>query len=210
VVTGPLSVLGAFASFVAGLVATEGTGVAPREAGRLAVGFVRVSMGGAGSIVRLANVRSFTPNCRTTDQGSRLVNQAPPDGEIRSEPQLFAVVPPHHASHLAGLRLPEPQFPTKTPAGRRPNPPAPVGAPVGRPIGSGGDQVGTSSVEGLRWALCPDDGCLHLLKPAGVDLAATSGHAEALCGQRVPAQGLTINGAPSGALCMACVIGAAS
>jgi hypothetical protein len=138
------------------------------------------------------------------------VNQAPPDCEIR----LFATVPPHRASHLAGLRIPEPQFPTKTPAGRRPNHPAPVrapvGAPVGQPGGSDGDQIGESSVEGLRWARCLDDGRLHLLKPAGVDLAATSGHAEALCGQRVPAQGLTINGAPSGALCMACVIGATS
>lgn len=139
------------------------------------------------------------------------MNQAQPDREIR----LFAVAPPHRASHLAGLRIPEPQFPTKTPAGRRPNHPAPsraapVRASVGQPGGSGDDHVGRSSVEGLRWARCPDDGRLHLLKPAGVDLAATNGHAEALCGQCVPAQGLTINGAPSGALCMACVIGATS
>ncbi|MDQ2882246.1 MAG: hypothetical protein M3Y48_13795 [Actinomycetota bacterium] len=72
------------------------------------------------------------------------------------------------------------------------------------------DQGGGSSVEQLRWARCPDGGHLHLLQPAGVNLAAASGHAQALCGHRIPAQGLTINGVPSGALCMACVMGATS
>lgn len=61
-----------------------------------------------------------------------------------------------------------------------------------------GDQGGRSSVEQLRWARCPDDGHLHLLQPAGVNLAAASGHAQALCGHRIPAQGLTINGVPFG------------
>ena len=127
--------------------------------------------------------------------GKTTVDQAPPDCQIR-------------ASQLAALRIPEPQFPTKTPAGRRPSRPTPVRAPVGQPDPS--DQAGSPGVEQLRWARSPDDGRLHLLQPAGVDLAAANGHAQAVCGHRVPAQGLTINGVPSGALCMACVIGATS
>jgi len=136
------------------------------------------------------------------------VDKVPQDCEIREEPRLFAVAPPPRASYPAALRIPEPQFPTKPPAGRRPSRPGPVRAPVGQPDPS--DQAERSSVEQLRWARCPADGRLHLLQPAGVNLAAASGHAQAVCGHRVPAQGLTINGAPSGALCMACVIGATS
>jgi hypothetical protein len=136
------------------------------------------------------------------------VDQAPPDHQVRDEPQLFVDAPMPRASQLAALRIPEPQFPTKTPAGRRPSRPMPVRAPVVQPDPS--DRAGRPGVEQLRWARCPDDGRLHLLQPAGVDLAAASGHAQAVCGHRVPAQGLTINGVPSGALCMACVIGATS
>ncbi|MDQ2789869.1 MAG: hypothetical protein M3Y73_09225 [Actinomycetota bacterium] len=136
------------------------------------------------------------------------MDQAPPDWEIRGEPRLFAAPPPRRSSHLAALQVPEPQFPTRTPPGRRPDRPAPVRTPVAQP--DLGDQGGGSSVEQLRWARGPDDGHLHLLPPAGVNLAAASGHAQALCGHRIPAQGLTINGVPSGALCMACVMGATS
>jgi hypothetical protein len=140
--------------------------------------------------------------------GKSTVDQAPPGCQIRDEPQLFADAPMRRASQLAALRIPEPQFPTKTPAGRQPSPPTPVRVPVGQPDRS--EQAGRPGVDQLRWARCPDDGRLHLLQPAGVDLAAASGHGQAVCGHRVPAQGLTINGVPSGALCMACVIGATS
>jgi len=136
------------------------------------------------------------------------VDQAPPGCQIRGEPQLLADALMRRASQLAALWIPEPQFPTKTPAGRRQSSPAPVRAPVRQSDSS--DQVDKPSVEQLRWARSPDDGRLHLLQSAGVDLAAASGHAQAICGHRVPAQGLTINGVPSGALCMACVIGATS
>lgn len=136
------------------------------------------------------------------------MDQASPDWEIRGEPRLSAAAPPRRASHLAALRIPEPQFSTRTQDGGRPGRPAPVRTPVAQP--DPGDQGGRSSVEQLRWARCPDDGHLHLLQPAGVNLAAASGHAQALCGHRIPAQGLTINGVPSGALCMACVMGATS
>jgi hypothetical protein len=135
------------------------------------------------------------------------VDQAPPGHQIRDEPQLFADAPMRGASQLAALRIPEPQFPTKT-AVRRPSRPTPVRAPVDQRDIS--DRAGRPGVDQLRWARCPEDGRLHLLQPAGVDLAAASGHAEAVCGHRVPAQGLTINGVPAGALCMACVIGATS
>ena len=135
------------------------------------------------------------------------VDQAPPGHQIRDEPQLFADAPMCGASQLAAMRIPEPQFPTKT-AGRRPSRPTPVRAPVDQRDVS--DRAGRPRVDQLRWARCPEDGRLHLLQPAGVDLAATSGHADAVCGHRVPAQGLTINGVPAGALCMACVIGATS
>ncbi|MGB8994240.1 MAG: hypothetical protein WCC65_02890 [Pseudonocardiaceae bacterium] len=110
--------------------------------------------------------------------------------------------------HLVGLRIPDPQFPSRPSAGRPPSRPAAPPARGGQlapPAATGGARV-----EQLRWARCPDDGRLHLLQPAGVNLAAASGHAQALCGHRVPVQGLTINGVPSGALCMACVMGATS
>ncbi|MGH3883833.1 MAG: hypothetical protein ACRDSG_05835 [Pseudonocardiaceae bacterium] len=56
----------------------------------------------------------------------------------------------------------------------------------------------------LRWTRCPEDGGLHLLQPAQIRLAA-AGDARALCGRRIPADGLTITHGPVGALCMACV-----
>ncbi len=53
----------------------------------------------------------------------------------------------------AVLRVPDPQFPTKTPAGRRSNRPVP--APGGQPDPT--PLAGAASGEQLRWAHCPDD-----------------------------------------------------
>ncbi|MGH3800637.1 MAG: hypothetical protein ACRDTD_10970 [Pseudonocardiaceae bacterium] len=47
-----------------------------------------------------------------------------------------------------------------------------------------------------------------MLQPADVIVATHQGHAPAVCGRRIPAEGLTITHGPSGALCMTCVIGA--
>lgn len=93
-----------------------------------------------------------------------------------------------------GLRVPDPQFPNKVPAGRRRlSCPTPHPAP--------GRQ--------LRWARCPDDGLLHLLQPSDVVVAAIGGHAEALCGRQLPAESLTPISGSVGALCMGCVAGIA-
>jgi hypothetical protein len=48
---------------------------------------------------------------------------------------------------------------------------------------------------------------LHLLALAAVPLATTQGHAPALCGYPIPAQGLTITSGPLGKLCTACLAG---
>ncbi|MGH3833250.1 MAG: hypothetical protein ACRDRS_22915 [Pseudonocardiaceae bacterium] len=58
----------------------------------------------------------------------------------------------------------------------------------------------------MRWARCPDDDRLHLLRPAELPHAAGD-HAQALCGQRVPADGLTTISGLSWALCITCVCG---
>ena len=55
----------------------------------------------------------------------------------------------------------------------------------------------------LRWARCPDDGRLHLVQPADVAVTDT-GHALALCGIRLGADGLTVSGS-AGALCSTCI-----
>lgn len=69
---------------------------------------------------------------------------------------------------------------------------------------------GPAPVEQLRWAHCPDDGHLHLLQPAEVVVAAAGDHAEALCGQALPAEGLILtpltNGSPDAPF-MTCVDG---
>ncbi|MGH3962212.1 MAG: hypothetical protein ACRDRY_02995 [Pseudonocardiaceae bacterium] len=49
----------------------------------------------------------------------------------------------------------------------------------------------------LRWTRCPEDGGLHLLQPAQIRLAA-AGDARALCGRRIPPDGLTITHGPVG------------
>ncbi len=99
-----------------------------------------------------------------------------------------------------GLPVPDPQFPAiKIPARERLSGPGPRQPDPHRPAESG--------VGPLRWARCPDQGRLHLLVPAEVVAAATGGHAEALCGQALPAQGLTLTNSSSGAVCLACVAG---
>lgn len=114
-----------------------------------------------------------------------------------------------------GLRIPEPQFASKsvlagkTVADREPSTPAP--APVARPrVDQPAGQVERPRVEQLRWARCPESGLLHLVQPVDVTVAAARGYAPAVCGHQIVAEGLTINCVPSGALCMACVIAATS
>jgi hypothetical protein len=68
-------------------------------------------------------------------------------------------------------------------------------------------QAGRATVGRSRWARCPYECHLHLLAPAEVLRAAGAGHVQALCGQRIPAEGFTITSGLSWALCMTCVIG---
>ena len=98
--------------------------------------------------------------------------------------------------------VPPPQFPHKIPAGRRLSS-SPAPAPRGRPFPSPG------AGERPRWAHCPVDERLHLLASVDVVLAATPGHAQALCGRRIPTEGLTLGG-PSRALCVSCIAAATS
>jgi hypothetical protein len=113
------------------------------------------------------------------------VHNAPQDRLVRSQP-----------GRAGGLQVPEPRFPRT--AARQPKSPAPGAAA----------QLARPGVEQLRWARCPDHGQLHLVEPAAVSLAVTRGYAPALCGCQIVAEGLTINGVPYGALCMACVLAA--
>ncbi|MGH4008291.1 MAG: hypothetical protein ACRDTH_09105 [Pseudonocardiaceae bacterium] len=55
----------------------------------------------------------------------------------------------------------------------------------------------------LRWARCPDDGCLHLVRAADAAGADTA-HAVTLCGIQLSVDGLTISGC-AGALCSGCI-----
>jgi hypothetical protein len=150
------------------------------------------------------------------------VDSAPQDHRIAGEgARCFAADPWLRGTPTpAGLRVPDPQFPSRVPARRLPSHPGPPSAPAPVVTGAGAgarqqapsnrvdrSSAPRSSVEQLRWARCPDNGRLHLLHPAGVTLAAAGDHAQAVCGHRILAEGLTINGDSTGALCMACVIG---
>ncbi len=128
-------------------------------------------------------------------------DQIPGLPRFASHPQLFG------QPRRAGLRVPEPQFPSK-PAAHRSSYSIPLPAP--HPDCPDPRRPGERpTVEQLRWARCPDEGRLHLLEPADVAAATTQGHAQAVCGRRIPADGLTITSDLSGALCMSCVVGAA-
>jgi hypothetical protein len=59
----------------------------------------------------------------------------------------------------------------------------------------------------MHWVRCATDGRLHAIAPTDSEQAVARGYAEALCGHRLPAEGLAIQDAPSGALCLPCVIG---
>ena len=122
------------------------------------------------------------------------------DGRVRSDSSLATEL------RLRGLRVPDPQFPSKGAACRQPASPVPFPAAAARTD----PEVQRPSVEQLRWARCPEDGQLHLVQPGDVALAAASGYAEGFCGHQIVAEGLTINSVASGALCMACVIAATS
>lgn len=105
----------------------------------------------------------------------------------------------------SGLRVPAPQFPTRTAGRKRLSGPGPLAPPaVSEP--DAGCAAGESSVGPLRWARCPD-GRLHLLQPADVVVAATGGQAEALCGRSLPAEGLTLTHGSAEALCLTCLAG---
>ncbi len=59
----------------------------------------------------------------------------------------------------------------------------------------------------MHWARCPTEGRVHAIEPTDTEQAAGRGYAEALCGHRLPAEGLAVQDVPSGALCLPCVIG---
>jgi len=105
--------------------------------------------------------------------------------------------------HPTDLPVPAPLFPNKTPAGRQLSSPAPHPAPGGQPDPR--PPAGESSDAPLRWARCPEEGRLHLLRPAEIVIAVTSGWAEALCGRALAAQGLALSHGVAGALCLACL-----
>lgn len=114
----------------------------------------------------------------------------------------------------AGLRVPDPQFPSTPATFRHSSYSVPLPAASHRlafpqpEFPQPGRPGARSSVEQLRWARCPGEGRLHLLEPTDVIAATTHGHAPAVCGHRIAAEGLTITIGPSWALCMACVVGA--
>jgi hypothetical protein len=128
------------------------------------------------------------------------VEQPRRDCRVRSESSLATDV------RLRGLRVPDPQFPSKGAASPQPSSHVPFPAAAIRTD----HEVEQPSVEQLRWARCPNDGQLHLVQPADVTLAAARGYAPAFCGHQIGAEGLTINSVASGALCMACVMAATS
>ncbi len=66
------------------------------------------------------------------------------------------------------------------------------------------------SYPAVRWARCVHDGRLHAVDRRNAELTSARGYAEALCGHTIAADGLAFEDAPSGALCMPCVIGVAS
>jgi hypothetical protein len=119
-------------------------------------------------------------------------------------PRYTQPVSARETSRCPGVQVPDPQFPHKTPAGRRSSVPASLPAPGGQPESN--PEARESGAGQLRWARCLYDGRLHLLEPA--DVATTTGNpAQALHRRTLPAESLIIVGRSPGTLCMACVDG---
>ena len=137
------------------------------------------------------------------EPGNVTVNHAPRDRSIPGELGLATDMLMPSTPGLTGLRIPEPQFARKPSDGRRPSPPGPLPASHSQPEPV--RRTRKPRVEQLRWARCPEQGRLHLLRSAAVSNAAAGGLAQAVCGHQIPAPGLTITGGPSGALCMDCI-----
>jgi hypothetical protein len=143
-----------------------------------------------------------------TGKEAQTVHQAPQDGQLHAElrspgtASVAASARLRDSAHSIGLLVPDPLFSRKNLGSRWSS------APASNPVPESNPQINQqqASVDQLRWARCPDHGRLHLVQPADVTLAVTRGYAEAVCGHRIAAEGLTINRGPSGALCMACVI----
>jgi hypothetical protein len=115
------------------------------------------------------------------------------------------LVSARETSRCPGVQVPDPQFPHKTPAGRRSSVPVSLPAPGGQPESN--PEARESGAGQLRWARCLHDERLHLLEPADVAAATTGSPAQALHGRTLPAESLIIVGRSPGALCMACVDG---
>lgn len=134
--------------------------------------------------------------------------------QLPGVPRLAAGAQLFGRPRRAGLQVPDPQFPSTLATFRHSSYPMPFPAASHRPAVPQPEcpqprrPGARSNVDELRWARCPGEGRLHLLEPADVIAAATHGHAQAVCGHRIPAEGLTITIGPSRALCMACVVGA--
>lgn len=137
------------------------------------------------------------------ETGNATVNHAPRDRPIAGELGLAADMLLPSTARLTGLRIPDPQFGRKPPVGCRPSSPVPL--PASRAQPEPARRSRKPRVEQLRWARCPEQGRLHLLRSAAVTGAAVGGLAQAVCGHQIPAHGLTITGGPSGALCMDCI-----
>jgi len=60
-------------------------------------------------------------------------------------------------------------------------------------------------VNAVRWAVSPLDGQCHAFDRQQADGATERGRAEAVCGHTIPGR-LIVADAPSGALCMRCVV----
>ena len=104
----------------------------------------------------------------------------------------------------ATAQVPVPQFGNFPDSGWPPvEQPRTASAPGGQPDPS--PRAEGSSGRPLRWAHCPNDGWLHLLWPAEVVGAPTTGHAHALCGRLLPVEGLTLAHGSVGALCLTCL-----
>lgn len=144
-----------------------------------------------------------------------------PQGALKAQcGHLMSSVVPHQPEQPPGRRsrcvtcaaisrVPPPRFPHKFPADRRSS-----SCPEPLPPGGQSDPL-SAALERVvavlrlvhpgiqaRWALCPLDGHLHLLAPAG---AAAQGFGYALCGRAVAADGLADSEWSSGMHWVSCL-----